>query len=157
MVGFMRSVHVKGSAMLVAVTVCVYVHNTVVGSMSTLVPLLAALSSPKAATYHEAQSWASRGDTITGWHRTGNLITARSQHLTGSSTKTQIQWGEDSFFYWRMHKASTLYNILRPSKLSLLLLKASVHLIGIFKMTSRTTNKILKFFRICSVWKLEIS
>ena len=116
LVGFMRSVHVKGSAMLVAATVCVCVHNTVVGSMRTLVPLLAALSSPKAPTYHEAQSWASHGDTITGWHRTGNLITARSQNLTGSSMKTQIQWGEDSFFYCRMHKASTLYNVLRPWK-----------------------------------------
>lgn len=87
----MRSVHVKGSAILVVATACVSIIQAVVGSMNTLVPLLAALSSPKAPTYHETQSWASHGDTITGWHRMGNLIMARSQNLTGSSTKTQIQ------------------------------------------------------------------
>lgn len=110
----MRSVHVKGSAILVVATACVYIIQAVVGSMNTLVPLLAALSSPKAPTYHETQSWASHGDTITGWHRMGNLIMARSQNLTGSSMKTQIQGGEDRFFYCRMHKTPTLYNVLRP-------------------------------------------
>lgn len=76
MVGLMRSVHVKGSAILVVATACVYIIQAVVGSMNTLVPLLA-VCLPQRHQHTMKYSWASHGDTITGWHRMGNLIMAK--------------------------------------------------------------------------------